>query len=406
MSLMHLQHTGINIETELQYMLDRNDVPEDELLLAIQQYYQIPYQGLPEEVEEFFSHPLHIECKYQCRSSIISTCIELYPQALSKVHKWGYLPLHQLLSNGLNHSVYVVVTMIEKYPDALKHQTLYGELPLHLECRYHCRSSIILKCIDVYPEALAQTDCDGYLPLHWLLGNRVSSVEDALTMINKYPAALQHRSTFGHLPLHLECMIQGRSSVIAKCVEIYAEAMTISTNAGDFPWTIILRKVSYNNIYKMQKSLSVMLRSHPASFYHPPHDPLIDKLPLMQDPHCRRMILNLLPSCLSSASHRQAYHDQNWQSRYSLLHLWLKIRLRNRQMHSAASSMSLQPLLCMAAPLHEHSRKDESMRLLMLKLLKESSLLGLGIAAEGLSYGLDLGDGQGDLLLRFITTYM
>jgi hypothetical protein len=85
--------------------------------------------------------------------------------------------------------------------------------------------------------------------------------------------------------------------------------------------------MNQSNIYQMREPSSIMLSAHPASFHHPPHDPLINKLPMMHDPPSvhHRMILNLLPSCLSSAAHEQSCRNLNWQPRCSLLQLWLKI---------------------------------------------------------------------------------
>jgi hypothetical protein len=100
--------------------------------------------------------PLHIECRNQCRSVIISKCIELYPKALAEMDEKGYLPLHSLLANALlSSSIDDALVMIEKYPAAVKLELrLQGILPIHLECMNRCRPTIISKCIELYPESL------------------------------------------------------------------------------------------------------------------------------------------------------------------------------------------------------------------------------------------------------------
>jgi hypothetical protein len=103
--------------------------------------------------------PLHIECKNQCRSSIICQCIDEYPRSLARVDAQGYLPLHLLLGHT-SSSIEDALMMIEKYPAALKHRNIDGDPPLHLECIHHCRPIIVSKCIELYPQGLDDTAMD------------------------------------------------------------------------------------------------------------------------------------------------------------------------------------------------------------------------------------------------------
>jgi hypothetical protein len=93
----------------------------------------------------------------------------------------------------------------------------------------------------------------------------------------------------------------------------------------------------------MRKSLFVLLSTHPASFYHPPDNPEVDQRMSRYPDRCR-LILNLLPSCLSSAAHLQAYYNLNWQPRSSLLYLLLQIR--------RSQTSSLNRLLSITVPFY------------------------------------------------------
>jgi hypothetical protein len=44
--------------------------------------------------DDYCDVPLHIECMWLSRPSVISKCIELYPQALAMADELAYLPLH------------------------------------------------------------------------------------------------------------------------------------------------------------------------------------------------------------------------------------------------------------------------------------------------------------------------
>jgi ankyrin repeat protein len=205
--------------------------------------------------------PLHMECRYKCRSSIISLCIELYPEALA-IAGHGYLPLHLLLHNQ-SSSVKDALIMIEKYPAALEHQSKLG-LPLHIECKHRRRSSIMSKCLELYSEALAIAG-HGYLPLHWLIRNQSSSVEDALMMIEKYPAALEHQTKEGCLPLHVECSYQCRSSIISQCIALYPEALALADGHGYLPLHLLL----LSNSSSVEDAL-MMIEKYPAALEHQP----------------------------------------------------------------------------------------------------------------------------------------
>jgi hypothetical protein len=76
--------------------------------------------------------PLHIECKNQCRLSIISKCIELYPEALATENNLNNLPLHVILGNQAS-SVDAALMVMEAYTDGLQHQNRDGVPVLMLQ---------------------------------------------------------------------------------------------------------------------------------------------------------------------------------------------------------------------------------------------------------------------------------
>jgi hypothetical protein len=347
--------------------------------------------------------PIHIECKNQRRSSILKKCIDLYPQSIAMASKINNnsLPLHILLSNQTS-SIGAALMMIEKYPAALRHQNGLGYFPLYIECNFQCRPVILSRCIELYPQALAKADERKCLPLHIILSRHRSSLDIALVMIKKCPESLRQAYEYQRLPLHLECIYQCRPSIISKCIELCPESVYQPDLYDDIPWTLALKAKldRTDNISELCKSLYALLSAYPSSFYYPPHDPLVDQLAIRRGHRYRRMLLNLLPSCLSSSYHVQGYHDLNWEPRCSLLHLWLQIRLKSRQMRAT----SLEQLLSITTPSAELRIKDGSMRLLMMKMLEQSSLLGL--EAVGQDFCLYLGDGIGDLILRFVIAYL
>jgi ankyrin repeat protein len=267
--------------------------------------------------------PLHIECIMKCRSSIISKCIELYPEALSREDLYRCLPLHRLITNHRS-SIEDALMMIEKYPAALQQQNTYDHLPLHIECKYRCRLPIISKCIELYPEALLSAGSYGYLPLHVLLLNGASSIDVALMMIEKAPAALAHHDICNSFPLHSECMRQCRAIIISKCIELYPKAL------DNKAINIVMTKINtrYHIYHKYESALLVVFTHCPMGLYDRDNYLLND---IREEPTYRRRILRLLPRHVFTPTHESDYRDLNWQSRAAMMMLLSKVKIQQLQ---------------------------------------------------------------------------
>jgi ankyrin repeat protein len=217
--------------------------------------------------------PLHLECSHLCRYIILNKCIELYVESLAKMDEGGDLPLHVLLRNtsmpgpsAFNSAKPAALMMMGIYPAALQRHDHIGQLPLHIESGNQCRTIIIERCIELYPEALEKTcNRDGYLPLHFSLWNKRSTIDTTMMMMEKYPAALKHRvGDYGHyLPLHIECSVQCRSTIIAKCIELYRDALSLATDQGDLPLHVMLG----NRSSSIEAALSI-IKHYPAAVLH------------------------------------------------------------------------------------------------------------------------------------------
>jgi hypothetical protein len=277
------------------------------------------------------------------------------------------------------------------------------EFSIHDECRKHCRSSLMRQYVDHHTEALRQLDEGGSLPLHRLLSNELSSVEDALMMIEKYPAAVRRRKNDLDLPLHIECSHQCRSSVISTLIELYPEALTRIGKYGNMP----LHKLLYNSSSTVRDAL-MMIKKCPAALQHqtkqgylPLHiecsnlcrlsiiskcmelypeglnrqaitmilkkvnksnlrsfypvlsivfaadpmrlypDPFFGFRfhDIIDDPYYRRPIFNLLPRHVFTPRHESEYRDLNWQPRAAMMMLLSQIKI---DQESAAAGIVIE----------------------------------------------------------------
>jgi hypothetical protein len=429
----------------LHRLLTNKSSSMDAALMMIEQY-----SSALQHQNKYGRLPLHLECRYQCRSAIIIRCVDLYPESLTSADNFGYLPLHRLLENEYS-SIDDALMMIEKYPLQLQHKNGDVFLPLHLECRYQCRSAMIIRCMDLYPESLAVADMDEYLPLHQLLSNKSSYKDAALMMIEQYSSALQHQNKYGRLPLHLECSHHCRSSIIIRCVDLYPESLTSADNFGYLPLhrlleneyssiddalmmiekyplqlqhknsygevpihiecqyqcrstiiskcvqvyplavdekvvTTVVKRITQENFHHYQSALSIVFTARPDYLYGDNDD-------IRANRYYRRRILNLLPRHVFTPTHEADYRDLNWQPRYAMMMLLVQLQIHVNQQQQ--ESRRLDEMDC---------RMDTAWCVLLLQMAKISSIVDANTIQRRVRICQD--NDLGDAFLRLIIAFL
>jgi hypothetical protein len=350
--------------------------------------------------------PIHIECKNQCRPAIISKLIELYPASLVVKNRNGALPVHLLLQNPRS-SLTLALGLIDICPETLqckvsgpllKRLPLKLMLPIHVESASQCRWPLLCKFIEFYPESLSNSDVYENLPLHLILSNAsATAIEIPCRLIEKYPASVYHRNKDGDLPIHIECKNQCRPILISKLIALYPASISIRNSADlMIPRMITLARVNPSNVHRRAESFCLLSSSDP------PEDRLVIDLPSMQDP-CRRVILNSIPTSILFSTQLLLCHDLNWQARSPLLHLFLQIITRRNRL---PKTTSFESLLQVASSSRQLSTRDQAMRMMTMRMIYESSLLCMHGGLHVTCYDIDLGESIGDLMLRFVISYL
>jgi hypothetical protein len=208
----------------------------------------------------------------------------------------------------------------------------------HCTLNADINAEVLSKCITLYPEALSIPNIYHNLPIHFLLVNN-SSIESALLMFESYPQALQHRNEYDQLPIFIECNYLCRPPVISRCIELYPSSLQMTDSDGRTPFSLIILHQK-SSIRQYRPLLSMMLEAYPAALYTPPHKPTLNDLDIVNRPLSRRLIMNLAPSCLSSADLNDCY-NLNWYPRSALIQLLRKVGTAK-----ASSKSILRPLCC------------------------------------------------------------
>jgi hypothetical protein len=290
-----------------------------------------------------------------------------------------------------------LLMLIRLCEPALQVKDLHGNLPIHVECKKHCRISIISACFERYPQLLSRRDGDGYLQLDLLLLNRSSSIVDALTLFDRYPLALGYQNGYHSFPLHQECAYRCRPPVILKYMELCPKAF------DEKAMIVIMTKVNKRNFRAYAATLSIIFAASPMSLY-PTNPSRTDK---RLDPYYRRRILHLLPRHVFTATHELDYRDLNWQSRTVMMILLSRLK-RGSKRHGALPANYAAPVQLVDVEDNDASR----FRYLLLSIIEKSSLLSNAdqpinndLSAVR-TIGLCQHDDPGDIWLRMIIGFL
>jgi hypothetical protein len=336
--------------------------------------------------------PIHIECEFQCRLSVLLKCIQEYRGSLNIGDNNGYVPLDVLLKNQ-SSSTDAALMMIEEFPKAVTYWVDdEKDQPLLMECRNLCRSAVILKCIEYYPDGLTFADEWGNFPLHRLLGNKLSPIDAALKMIEEYPRALRYENNYRCLPLHVECNNQCRALIISKCIELYPASL------DDKVFFTIMSNVDKDNFHSYSPALSVVAARRPMSMYN--RDLYSD---ISEYPYYRRKTLSLLPHETLNRILDADFRNLNWQPRAAMMMLLSRIRQLNRR----SKETLVERLRSMIVQAQKSRRYVHWQRCLLLRIIMTSTVTSPVVdEVDRGALCQQLDSDIGDILLRSIFAYL
>jgi ankyrin repeat protein len=197
-------------------------------------------QSLLRRCDHVGNLPIHIECSHQCRSRIVERFIQYFPESLVVANKYGYLPLHEVLSLQ-SSPLDIALMMIDKRKRSVEHVANNGNLPLHIEVANQCRHEVIEACVKCYRHGLLQPNLAEDQPLNILLRNDRCSAESALMMMTSFLDTVKHMDKTGDSPIHTECSKKCRYDVIMKAIDLYPGSLAICDESGRFPLLVLMR---------------------------------------------------------------------------------------------------------------------------------------------------------------------
>lgn len=179
------------------------------------------------------SLPLSLAVDFDVPFDCFRLILSRYPDAARVREEWDVsLPLHQCLEHGKSEAL--VSSLLDVYPQAASTNTRFRETALHLACNGGFSLAIVRRLYQLYPEAVTVQDTCTELPLHSACEAVSSSVQVVEFLLEKYPEGAQSRNEWGRLPLHCAAR-KASTEVVQFLIEIYSNAVHVTDNHGLLP---------------------------------------------------------------------------------------------------------------------------------------------------------------------------
>eukprot|EP00804_Cyclotella_cryptica_P003662 CCRYP_016569-RA/>CCRYP_016569-RA protein AED:0.04 eAED:0.04 QI:431/1/1/1/1/1/9/1790/1334 len=148
--------------------------------------------------------PLHIACRINASSSVITALLSSNFNSTKKSDANGDLPIHLLLRNGDQVSGAVAQALLDIYPTAATRADMYGDLPLSVALKHKCKPEVVKALLMHNPDAAqVQNGRDGHSPLFLAFQNNANE-KTILGLMNHAPdliVAVDKRT--GMLPIQM-----------------------------------------------------------------------------------------------------------------------------------------------------------------------------------------------------------
>eukprot|EP00804_Cyclotella_cryptica_P003663 CCRYP_016569-RC/>CCRYP_016569-RC protein AED:0.25 eAED:0.26 QI:0/0.75/0.55/1/0.75/0.55/9/0/1133 len=145
--------------------------------------------------------PLHIACRINASSSVITALLSSNFNSTKKSDANGDLPIHLLLRNGDQVSGAVAQALLDIYPTAATRADMYGDLPLSVALKHKCKPEVVKALLMHNPDAAqVQNGRDGHSPLFLAFQNNANE-KTILGLMNHAPDVSQLSICFE--PFHI-----------------------------------------------------------------------------------------------------------------------------------------------------------------------------------------------------------
>jgi len=194
------------------------------------------------------NYPLHLAASREDspdKMEIINFLLQQDVDAVSKVGKYGNLPLHRACRHPSGPDITIIKHLVQVYPAAIHTKNVFGQLPIHLAMQTSDKSNF--ECLNFLaqqqPDALCVLDERGMFCAHYACSSK-NALKKLELIAELCPEAFRCQSDSCGLPIHHACKnSNGRDKeVLQYLIAQYPESLGVHVGSLGTPLNCVKKE--------------------------------------------------------------------------------------------------------------------------------------------------------------------
>jgi len=183
------------------------------------------------------NYPLHLAASREHspeKIEIINFLLQQDPDAVSKVGKYGNLPLHRAGWYSSGPDIDTITALFQSLPTAIHTKNIFGHFPIHLAMSRGSNFDGLTFLAQQQPEALSVLDERGMSCAHYACPTK-NALKKLKLIAEVFPEAFRCQSDSFGLPIHYACTIGCNKEVLQYLVAQYPESLAVHVGSIGSP---------------------------------------------------------------------------------------------------------------------------------------------------------------------------
>ena len=194
------------------------------------------------------NYPLHLAASREDspdKMDIVNFLLQQDVDAVSKVGKYGNLPLHRACRHPSGPDITIIKHLVQVYPAAIHTKNIFGQLPIHLAMQTSDKSNF--ECLNFLaqqqPDALCVLDERGMSCAHYACSSK-NALKKLELIAELCPEAFRCQSDSCGLPIHHACKnSNGRDKeVLQYLIAQYPESLGVHVGSLGTPLNCVKKE--------------------------------------------------------------------------------------------------------------------------------------------------------------------
>ena len=185
------------------------------------------------------NYPLHLAASREDspdKMDIVNFLLQQDVDAVSKVGKYGNLPLHRACRHPSGPDITIIKHLVQVYPAAIHTKNVFGQLPIHLAMQTSDKSNF--ECLNFLaqqqPDALCVLDERGMCCAHYACSSK-NALKKLELIAELCPEAFRCKSDSCGLPIHFACKNGCNEELLQYLIAQYPESLGVHVGSLGSP---------------------------------------------------------------------------------------------------------------------------------------------------------------------------